>query len=234
MAFAETGADRYTRRVRSTTSFVLVPGLGLDERSSARLRREFPATVVCLPGSGQARRVPDLAELAGRLVAALPDGPVVLVGHSQSCQVVAAAAGDPRVTAVVLCGPTTDPRMRRLPVLAWRWLRTALAEPWEQVPLVLRQWLHTGPRAMAALWRVASPDRLDVRLRGLDLPVVIVRGTRDALCPADWAALLVAAAPRGQLVELPGAAHMTVQTHPAQVAAVLGDVLERPPFRGPR
>ena len=209
---------------------MLVPGLGLDERSSARLREELPAAVVLLPGMGRSGHVPSLDELARRLVAALPDGPVVLLGHSQSCQVVAAAAADPRVTAVVLCGPTTDPRLRRLPVLVWHWARTAFAEPWWQVPLILRQWLHTGPRAMATLWRTASPDRLDARLAAVGVPVVVVRGTRDALGPADWAARVAAAAPRGRLVELPGAAHMTVQTHPVEIARIVlaGGVLERP------
>ena len=170
---------------------------------------------------GRSDPVPPLDELARRLLAALPDGPVVLLGHSQSCQVVAIAAGDPRVVGVVLCGPTTDPRMRRLPVLVWRWLRTALAEPWWQVPLVLRQWLRTGPRPMTALWRVAAPDRIEARLAAVPVPVVVVRGSRDALCPADWAAQVAAAAPRGRLVELPGAAHMTVQTHPTAIADVL-------------
>ena len=165
--------------------------------------------------------VPDVDELARRLRDALPAGPVLLVGHSQSCQIVAAAAADPRAVGVVLCGPTTDPRMRHFRVLAWRWLRTAVAEPWWQVPLVLRQWLHTGPRAMATLWRSASPDRIDARLAGLGVPVVVVRGTRDALCPADWAARVAAAAPLGRLVEIPGAVHLTVQSHPEAVADVV-------------
>jgi pimeloyl-ACP methyl ester carboxylesterase len=146
---------------------------------------------------------------------------VVLVGHSQSCQVVAAAAGDPRVAGLLLLGPTTDPRLRRLPVLVARWLRTAVREPPWQLPLVLAQWLRAGPRAMAALWRAAAPDRIDVRLSGVTVPVVVVRGTRDALCPHDWADALARCAPRGRLVELPGAAHMTVQTHPADVVRLL-------------
>lgn len=170
---------------------------------------------------GRRSPVPAVDDLALRLVDALPRGPVVLVGHSQSCQVVAAAAGDPRVVGVVLCGPATDPRMRRRRVLAARWLRTALAEPWWQVPLVLGQWLRTGPRAMRALWRAASSDAIEERLAAVAAPVVVVRGDRDALCPADWAARVAGAAPRGRLVELPGAAHMVVQTHPAQLAAVL-------------
>jgi pimeloyl-ACP methyl ester carboxylesterase len=204
---------------------VLVPGLGLDERSSARVRERLPAAVVHLPGMGLPGPVPGLEPLADRLLKELGEGPVVLVGHSQSCQVVALAACDPRVAAVVLFGPTTDPRLRSAAGLVRRWLATAWAEPWWQVPLVLAQWAHTGPRAMAALWRVAAPDRIDRRLGDVRAQVVVVRGTRDRLCPHDWAARLAGAAPCGRLVELPGAAHMTVQTHPDDVAAILREVM---------
>jgi pimeloyl-ACP methyl ester carboxylesterase len=173
---------------------------------------------------GLAQSVPSLDELADRLTAQLGEGPVVLVGHSQSCQVVVAAARDPRVAAVVLLGPTTDPRLRSVVGLARRWLRTAAAEPLRQVPLTVAQWWSTGPRAMTALWRTAAPDRTDLRVRGVGVPVVVVRGTRDRLCPHDWAARLAAAAPRGRLVELPGAAHMTVQTRPDEVVGLLREV----------
>jgi pimeloyl-ACP methyl ester carboxylesterase len=201
---------------------LLVPGLGLDARSSARLRALLPAVlsvgVVLLPGMGLGGPVPSVDELATRLRAGLGDGPVVLVGHSQSCQVVAAAAQDDRVVGVVLLGPTTDPRLRTPRGLVGRWLVTVVHEPLWQFPLVLAQWWRTGPRAMAALWRSAAPDPIDRRLAAVRVPVVVVRGTRDALCPADWARALLAAAPCAELLELPGAAHMTVQTHPAEVA----------------
>jgi pimeloyl-ACP methyl ester carboxylesterase len=204
---------------------VLVPGLGLDGRSSARLRRRIGGAVVILPGMGLRRPVGTLDELADQLRAALGPQPVVLVGHSQSCQVVVAAAQrDPRVSGVLLLGPTTDPRMRPAAVLAARWLRTAVREPWWQAPLVLAQWLRTGPRAMAALWRQTAGDRIDERLRRVDVPVVVVRGDRDALCPRDWAAHLAASAPQGRLVELPGAAHMTPQTRPGDVAELVREL----------
>jgi pimeloyl-ACP methyl ester carboxylesterase len=203
---------------------VLVPGLGLDERSSARVRRRIRGTVLILPGMGARRHVGPLDALAAELLAALPSRPVVLVGHSQSCQIVVAAAErDARVRAVVLLGPTTDPRLRRPVVLAWRWLRTAAREPWWQAPLVLAQWLRTGPRAMRALWRQIAADPIDARLRRVGVPVLVVRGTGDALCPYDWAGHLAACAPRGQLVELPGAAHMTPQTHPDDVARLIAE-----------
>ncbi|MGY1733314.1 alpha/beta fold hydrolase [Geodermatophilus sp. SYSU D01045] len=204
---------------------VVVPGLGLDGRSWSRLRRRSPADVVLLPGMGRSAPVPPLDALAARLRDRLGPGPVVLAGHSQGCQVVAAAAVDPRVAGVVLLGPSTDPRLRRPARLAGRWLRTALHEPWWQAPLIVAQWLTTGPRAMRALWRVAAPDRIDVRLRRVGVPVTVVRGTRDRLCDADWAAAVAAAAPSGRVVEVPGAGHMTVQTHPDAVAAVLREVL---------
>jgi pimeloyl-ACP methyl ester carboxylesterase len=205
---------------------VLVPGLGLDERSSARLRRRIDGSVLILPGMGLRRRVGTLEQLAGQLLAELGPGPVVLVGHSQSCQlVVAAAETDPRVAGIVLLGPTTDPRLRRVAVLAVRWVRTAAREPWWQVPLVLAQWLRTGPRAMTALWRHTAGDRIDQRLRRVGVPVVVVRGTRDALCPHDWAAHLAGCAPQGRLVELPRAAHMTPQTHPAAVAELVAGLV---------
>ena len=219
---------------------VLVPGLGLDERSSRRLRSwigsrigsrigcRIAADVIHLPGMGLPEPVPSVDALAGRLRAALGPGPVVLVGHSQSCQVAAAAAErEDRIAALVLLGPTTDPRLRFPAVLVARWLRTAAAEPKRQAPGTLAQWWHTGPRAMWALWRSAAPDRIDRRLPGVAVPVTVVRGTRDRLCPHDWALALSRAAPRGRLVELPGAAHMTVQTHPDDVGTVLADAVRR-------
>ncbi len=200
---------------------VLVPGLGLDGRSWSRLRRRVSADVVLLPGMGRSAPVPSVDDLAVALRAGLGAGPVVLAGHSQGCQVVAAAAVDPRVAGVVLLGPSTDPRLRRPATLAREWLLTAVAERWWQFPLVLAQWLTTGPRAMRALWRSAAPDRIDDRLRVVPVPVTVVRGTRDRLCSREWAAAVAAAAPSGRLVEVPGAAHVTVQTHPDDVAAVL-------------
>jgi pimeloyl-ACP methyl ester carboxylesterase len=213
---------------------VLVPGLGLDERSSTRLRELVPADVVLLPGTGLAGPVPPLDELAAALCARLGEGPVLLVGHSQSCQVVAAAAGDPRVAGLVLLGPTTDPRLRSAAVLALRWLVTAVGERWPRALLALPQWLRTGPRAMRQLWAALSPDRIDARLRTVRVPVTVVRGTRDRLCPHNWATAVAAAAPQGRLVEIPGAAHLTPMTHPERVAALLREAAGRTGARGLR
>jgi pimeloyl-ACP methyl ester carboxylesterase len=213
----------YTPGVTSAR-IVALPGLGLDARSWADVCSLLPVDVLTLPGMGRREQVPPLEALADEVVRQLGVGPVVLVAHSQSCQVaVAVAQRDARVVAVVLLGPTTDPRLRRPPGLVAAWVRTAVREPLRQVPRILAQWLHTGPRAMRGLWRRAAPDHIELRLPAVAVPVTVVRGTGDALCPADWASSLAAAAPRGRLVEIPGAAHMTPQTHPTEVAALLAD-----------
>ncbi|MEV1285032.1 alpha/beta hydrolase, partial [Modestobacter sp. NPDC049651] len=199
--------------------------MGLDRRSWARVLRRAGGTVVPLPGMGRRAAVGGVDALADELLGRLGEEPVVLVGHSQSCQVaVAVGARDPRVVGLLLLGPTTDPRLLRRGRLATRWARTAVHEPWWQVPLLLAQWLTTGPRRMVELWRRTSRDRTDQRLRGVTVPVVVVRGSRDALCPRDWVQQLAQLAPRGRLVELPGAAHMTPQTDPDDVVRLLREL----------
>ena len=177
----------------SGTRPVLVPGLGLDERSSARLRDLVPAEVVLLPGMAEGPRPPHPSQARGG----------------------------------ALDGATTDPRLRSAVGPARRWVATAVGERWPHALLALRQWLRTGPRAMRRLWAVASPDRIDARLRAVRVPVTVVRGTRDRLCPHDWAAAVAAAAPDGRLVEVAGAAHLTPMTHPEQVVELLHEAAGR-------
>ena len=70
----------------SGTRPVLVPGLGLDERSSARLRDLVAADVVLLPGMAQGPRPPHPSQARGGALDGAGTGPVLLGGHSQSCQ----------------------------------------------------------------------------------------------------------------------------------------------------
>jgi hypothetical protein len=58
---------------------VFVPDLGVDARSSARLRARIAGTVVHLPGMGRRETVPALPVPADRLVAALGEGPASCV-----------------------------------------------------------------------------------------------------------------------------------------------------------
>jgi pimeloyl-ACP methyl ester carboxylesterase len=169
-------------------------------------------------------------DLAGQLLARLETlavGRAVLVGHSASCQLVAAAAAQApeRAAGLVLIGPTTDPRGSSWPALAGRWLRTAGHEWPGQVPQLVHDYTRTGLGAMLRGMRAARPHHIDEALAAVRCPVLVVRGRYDRIAPADWTAALAAAAPRGRAHTLPAGGHMVPITHPAALAAVVEEFL---------
>jgi pimeloyl-ACP methyl ester carboxylesterase len=205
---------------------VAVPGLGLTERGWRDVADRLPgAAVVALPAYGlRAERGPitpaasadDLVRrLAGR-------GPVVLLGHSASCQVVAEAARrhPDAVCGLVLVGPTADPRMAPRRALVGRWLRTVAHEDPRRVPVMLRQYATTRLSGFARALRAARRRDLRASLAGSDVPVLVVRGPHDHLAPSAWLADLAAVRPGVTVVTLPGGAHMVPLTHPEELARV--------------
>jgi len=219
--------------VAPNAAIVLVPGLGLSGDAVDPLARElaafgtpgFDVTLGLLPSYGlPARRPADRTPrvLALRLLAELDTadrGPVVLVGHSSSCQVVveAALAAPSRVAGLVLIGPTTDPRASTWPRLILRWLRTAGWErPW-QVPLLVRDYVRAGVPGLLRTMDLARRHRIDVALSSVRCPVRVVRGPHDRIAPESWTREL-AAVSGGTSQTIGVGAHMVPLTHPRLVA----------------
>jgi pimeloyl-ACP methyl ester carboxylesterase len=203
---------------------VVVPGLGLGAEAVDPTLRELVAggQVVLLPTYGcsvDADADLSMPALGARLLAEVEARsgkvPVILVGHSSSCQVVAEAArlARDRVAGLVLVGPTTDPRSRSWPQLAQRWLRTAVWERPTQLPVLVRCYARTGLRSMARGMDVARRHDVGATLREADVPVLVVRGRHDRIAPADWCSSL------GPTVTLPVGAHMLPLTHGDLLAA---------------
>ena len=200
----------------------MVPGLGLGEAACAPTltRLRHGSRVVCLQGYGRpADRDGDLAPatLAVTLMRAVDEPtPVVLVGHSASCQIVAEAAArcPARVAAIVLIGPTTDPRSASWAGLTQRWLRTACRErPW-QVPLLVRQYVRTGPRSMLGAMDAARRHSILGALARCRVPVLVLRGRHDRIAPEDWCRRLGG----DDAVTLAAGGHMIPLTHGPDVA----------------
>lgn len=218
---------------------VAVPGLGLSTAVPRHFLDRLPAAissaVVELPGFGRpasrgARLDPtELARLLLRRLDELGPGPAVLLGHSASCQIVAeaAAAAPHRVSALVLVGPTTDPRARTWPALAGRWVRTAGHERPGQVPRLLHDYGRTGLRSMRRGMDAARKHRIGPALAGVRCPVLVVRGPRDRIAPQDWTDQLAGLVGDGRSVTLAAGAHMVPITHPALLAAAVQAFLER-------
>lgn len=211
-------------------SLTVVPGLGLDARSWGPTLGALgvdDAAVRTLPGYGRPVRPVDpvsVAALGDRLLGELPSTPVVLCGHSSSCQVVLQAARtDPgRFAGLVLVGPTTDPRARTWPRLAARWLRTAVHEDPRQVPALASQYRRTTLRSMRRVMDQARRDDALATIAAVTAPVLLVRGRRDRICPASWLELLAAdAGGPARAVTLPSGAHMVPTTDPDPLAGLL-------------
>lgn len=216
-----------------TSVVVLVPGLGLGPESyGPTLRHLEPAAeVVTLPGYGvPAERDDDLRTeaLAERLVTrvrerlAADGGQAVLVGHSASCHiVVAAAVAHPElVSGIVLLGPTGDVRASSWPVLAERWVRSAVWERPYLVPTLAKQYFRTTFRAMARAENVTRHYDLAAVLPQLTVPTVVLRCVHDSLCPPQWAQR-VADLARGEAWTLPSGAHMPVLTNGRELATFI-------------
>ena len=219
------------------TVVVALPGLGLGPESWRPTLELLPPGVEVIvhtfPGFGRpAARAFDLAPraLAAGVCHALPraGGPIVLLAHSASCQVAAhvAARAPDRIAALVLVGPTTDPRAATWPGLVARWLPTALHERPIQAPVLLRQWARTGLPTMVRALDAARRDDLMGTLDDVSAPVLVVRGRHDAICPADWSEAVARHGGDGSgAVTLDAGAHMVPYTHGPVVAALINEVL---------
>ena len=208
-----------------------LPGLGLGRDAWAPTLRRLglPSSVLPLPAYGlPAAPADDLRPraLAERVVAELDPtgGPFAVFGHSASCQVAAHVAllAPAAVSSLVLVGPTTDPRSPTWPGLARRWLATASHETPRQVPVLVRDYRRTTLRSMARGMEAARDDRIDATLADVRVPVLVVRGAHDRICPPDWAALLAGrSGPGSRATSLGAGGHMVPLTHGPALAEVV-------------
>ncbi len=218
------------------TALFALPGLGLGaeawQPTLARLG-ERPAYVHLSPGYGRPARdraALDPRRLAEGALAALPTDAqdVVVLAHSAGCQIAAhlATLAPDRVRALVLVGPSTDPRAATWPRLIRRWVATAVHEPLRQVPVLARQYLRTTFRTMLHGMDVVRRDAILTTLAGVRVPILVIRGPHDHIAPADWVAEVARrGGPGSRDVTLSEGAHMVPLTHGALVAEVVAPFL---------
>jgi pimeloyl-[acyl-carrier protein] methyl ester esterase len=228
----------------SMPQLIILPGLdGTGTRLTPFLRemeRAAPTRIIGYP--------PDLplgyAELESLVRRSLPQGErYVLLAESFSGPIAIRVAADPPagLAGLVLCGTFARnplPWLRAVRALAVRvpfkslprWLRAPLlwgsADPRRAPPraerasaivakAVIRQRLH----------EVLTVD-VTARLAGIDLPTLILSGTRDRIVPRSAMRLLVLRTRHGELAEIDGP-HLLLQSRPAESAAAVLRFLRR-------
>ena len=69
-------------------------------------------------------------------------------------------------------------------------------------------------------------DRIEDNLPRVEMPALVVRGSRDPICPQRWAEEVAGLLPRGRLVVVPGAAHTLNFGTPTEFAGLIRGFLD--------
>ncbi len=173
----------------------------------------------CLLGAGEARALVEIVERVG--------GPVVLYGWSMGAGVALEAAAE-LGTDVVMGVAAEAPYA--LPETPARNVMREMGVPWR---FTLRPALFLAglTRQRGPLWR--GFDRRAIAAR-LEMPVLVVHGDEDTICPVEDGEAIASAVPRGEFVRIEGGTHdglwVDESTRGRMVEAVsgfLGDMLGR-------
>lgn len=208
---------------------VLVHGLAVGQRYFDPLARELGGEVL----RPEVREPLPVPALAGR-VADVLDGPALVVANSLGCQAAAelAVLRPELVEALVLVGPTVDPRAGRWAGHVGRILLDAWYEPFGLTAIVARDYVTMGPVDVVKQARHALAHRIEELLPQVEQPTVVVRGAHDPICSAGWARQVAALLPRGRFVTVAGAGHAAHYSHPREVARLVRELRGSPAAAG--
>ncbi|MFA9443991.1 alpha/beta fold hydrolase [Egicoccus sp. AB-alg6-2] len=219
---------------------VLVHGLVVSSAYhvplAEHLAREWTVHAPDLPGFGRTEgpaEALDTRDLARALIAwmdarGLADAAVV--ANSYGCQVAAEAlmARPDLAGRLVLLGPTIDPRARRYDEQLRRWRREMKTQSGSLQRLLFRDYLRAGLGRAVATFRHAMNDAIEDKLPHLEVPTLVIRGSRDPIVDDRWAEEVAGLLPDGERVRLPGATHAINHEMPLQTARVVAAFLRRP------
>jgi pimeloyl-ACP methyl ester carboxylesterase len=213
---------------------VLVHGLVVASRMMAPLAAflaDHGLAVLApdLPGFGDSakpRRALSVPELADALAAGLRAGivgPADLIGASFGCPVVVELAlrHPDLVRRLVLQGPGPDPAGRHPVRALWRQLVDNRRERRALRRIAYIDYAKAGLRRALANIRLCLAYRLEDRLPRLRVPVLIVRGGSDVVCPQPWAERLARLLPDGRLIVVAGPHALSYSAPEALAQAIL-------------
>lgn len=222
-----------------TPSIVMVHGLIVSSLylvpTAKLLSSLYPVYCPDLPGFGLSENPPevlDIPQLADNLVDCLDMLGLhqpVMVGNSLGCQIIAdlAARYPDRIASAVLVGPTMDPKARNGLAQIGRWLWDW---PGERASLALVQLLNfyeAGVKRSYKTFRYALEDRIEDKLPKINVPTLVIRGSKDPVAPQEWCKKVVQLLPQGKLAVIAGGPHVANYTSPEQLSRMILNFIQR-------
>lgn len=212
---------------------VLVHGMVVSSRYMVpligHLVPHFRVYAPDLPGYGRSQKVPhalspaELADVLASLVEAAGLEVASFVGNSYGCNVIAelAVRHPQKVAKAVLQGPAAEAKARNLPQQLLRLIKDWRFEPIGMSLITVRDYAAAGVRIAWETVRQVLNHPIEERLPDMQVPTMVVRGSRDAVVSQQWAEELTALLPDGRLQVIPGAAHTLNYAMPLEFSRVL-------------
>ena len=223
----------------TASAVVLVHGLSVSSGymvpTAVQLAPNYRVYAPDLPGFGKSARpshiltIPELADALAAWMQVMELSSAIMLGNSLGCQIIVnlALQYPERITHAVLVGPTMDPKARTLHQAALRLLLDARGEPLSYLPVLLREYLAAGlPRTIRTL-QYAFVDCMEEHLPQVQVPTLIVRGSRDPIVSQDWAEEVEWLLPNSQLVVTPGVGHAVNFNAPEQLVQSMRSFLSQ-------
>ncbi|HEV7951901.1 MAG TPA: alpha/beta fold hydrolase [Candidatus Saccharimonadales bacterium] len=223
---------RMNRYDSNRRSILFVHGIGASGRYFLPLAGKMSAThnvfVVDLPGYGNTPKPPaalsirELSDVIIELTHRLNLEKTILIGHSMGCQIVARAVQkEPMLyDKMVLIGPTVNSKERTLFMQSLRLAQDVIYEPMRVRQMILSDYMHMGFRRYLQTCRHMMNDHIEESLADCRLPILIVRGKKDKIVPADWVRVLCTVAPDAKCHEIADAPHAAQYKMASRLAAV--------------
>jgi len=211
-------------------AYVLIHGIGVSHRYLRRLHGELaaaPTYSLDLPGfagtprPGRQLSAADYGAFIAQALKASGIDSYILVGHSMGVQftIEAALYAPGRAQQLILMGPVVDSRHQSVlgqgvALFLDALLRESASSNW----IVFTDYFRCGPRWYFTEVPVMMGYPTELRLAGINVPVLVLRGNHDQVAGPEWCIRLARAVPQGSFVEIPRAGHVVQHLRPRQVA----------------
>jgi 2-hydroxy-6-oxonona-2,4-dienedioate hydrolase len=188
-----------------------------------------------LPGfgnSGKPAHAHNITEQADALAAWMQQlglQQAVVLGQSFGCQIVTelAVRHPELVQSLLLVDPTVNPHAQNLFLLAISWAATMLQEPLSLIWICLQSLLKTNIWKDIRTLQFMLEDHITDRLSKIQVPVLVVCGSRDTIAPQSWAEEATALLAQGELAVIKSGVHAVNYDSPTALEQVIRSFLSQ-------